>query len=124
MVDFLYKDKIQSKNYLGRPKRWREYRRGSIVLVGPDTGESDRSQFDNADDFDGFTETSGNLQDAGANAYGSLFQVFTRQVQAVYNSQTPTGFSAAVAGLTVTITVTDATGRQWTLVRFVPQPVS
>ena len=37
----------------------------SALNAGPDVGETDRIMFDNADDYDGYVETSGNIVDAG-----------------------------------------------------------
>ncbi|MEX0775629.1 MAG: prepilin-type N-terminal cleavage/methylation domain-containing protein [Phycisphaeraceae bacterium] len=96
---------------------------GGGAVAGPDAGESSRALFDNADDFHNFSEAAGALRDHAAVLYPTIFQTYSRQVTAVYGSVTVTGFSAAVPGLTVTVTVTDARGQQWSVVRFVPQPL-
>ena len=92
--------------------------------AGPDTGESNRSRFDNADDFEGFSESIGSVVDAAGNAYGKLFQRFGRSVAAKYGQQTVSGFADPIDGLAVTVTVTDDRGLTWTLSRFIAEPAS
>ena len=96
---------------------------GSTTL-GPEAGETTRDDFDNADDFHGFSESAGNVADVSGTAYGSLFDLFSRDVAMSYGSETVTGFSAAIDGLTVTVTVTDTRGQTWTVTRFIREPVS
>ena len=89
---------------------------------GPDAGETSRALFDNMDDFDNYTEAAGTLTDAAGVAYPAQFGQFSRSVDAVYENLTITGFSAAVVGLTVTVTVQDAQGQAWTVKRFMAEP--
>ncbi|MCC6579851.1 MAG: prepilin-type N-terminal cleavage/methylation domain-containing protein [Phycisphaeraceae bacterium] len=95
-----------------------------VVTPGPDAGEINRSLYDNADDFHGFTEASGALNDAANSLYPAPYQTFSRGVTCAYGTMTVTGFDTPVTGLTVTVTVTDAAGRQWQLTRFVQEPAA
>lgn len=106
-------EEIQSKEY--------EDPQGAVT-AGPDSGETTRALYDNADDYHGFTETQGNCADAAAVAYGGNFVRFSRSATATYGSITVTGLGAAITGLTVTVTVTDHRGMTWTSTRFIPQP--
>ena len=90
---------------------------------GPEAGENNRADFDNLDDFHGYSEAAGLLADAGGVLYGADFQAFSRAVTAAYGTVTVDAFGRTFNGLTVTITVTDANGRVWTLSRFVPEPI-
>jgi hypothetical protein len=92
------------------------------TTLGAESGESNRTLFDNCDDFSGFTETAPNIADLTNTAYGAPFDVFARSVTCAYGSETVTGFSAAIDGMTVTVTVTDDRGQQWAITRFIPEP--
>lgn len=85
--------------------------------------EFSRSAFDDADDYDGFQEAAGALQDAAGVAYAAPYQRFDRSVAVTPQTLNIPGFGGAVAGLNVVVTVTDA-GRAWTLTRFIPEPVA
>lgn len=90
--------------------------------AGPDTGETSRTLFDNADDYHGYTEAiDDDIADASGVAYPAAFQDFARSVTCVYGTA-DSGLGDPVTGLTVTITVTDATSRTWTSSRFIPEP--
>jgi MSHA pilin protein MshD len=90
--------------------------------AGPESGETSRSLYDNADDYHGFTETAGNLKDAAGTAYPADYQVFSRSVTAAYGSQTVTGLGSAISGLTISVTVTDGKGGSWSVTRFLSDP--
>ena len=92
------------------------------ILPGPDAGESGRSDFDAADDFDGFSESAGSLADAEGTLLPEAYQRFRRSVTAVYESRTVSGFSNPITGLTVQVTVQNQRGTTWTLTRFIPEP--
>ncbi|MCZ6652534.1 MAG: prepilin-type N-terminal cleavage/methylation domain-containing protein [Planctomycetota bacterium] len=92
------------------------------VIAGPDAGESGRSDFDAADDFHGFSEAAAALADAQGTLLPDAHQLFSRSATAVYESRTVTGFSAAIPGLTIQVTVQDQRGTTWTLTRFITEP--
>lgn len=96
---------------------------GAAATPGPDAGESDRSDFDNCDDFDGYSEEQGEVTDADGVAYPSAFAPFSRSVTAVYETMNFTTMGGSIDGLTVTVTVTDARGRTWQAIRFIPEPI-
>lgn len=94
----------------------------AAVALGPDSGETGRSLFDNMDDYHGFSQTQENLTDAAGAAYPPTYQKFSRSVTMVYESRTLTGLSQAVSGLRMVVTVTDQRGGSWAVTRFVPAP--
>lgn len=89
--------------------------------AGPDAGESDRGDFDNADDYHGYSEDPDNIVDAALVAYPDKFQTFSRAVTCVYGTA-DSGLGDPVDGLTATVTVTDTAGRTWVASRFIPEP--
>lgn len=90
--------------------------------AGPDAGETGRDLFDNADDFDGFSETAGNVVDADGASYGDAFDSFGRAATASYGTVTVNDLSGPVTGLTVVVTVTDDRGMTWVATTFMPEP--
>ena len=90
--------------------------------AGPDAGETGRDLFDNADDFDGFSETAGNVVDVDGTSYGDAFDPFARAATATYGTVTVNDLSGPVTGLTVAVTVTDDRGMTWTATQFMPEP--
>lgn len=90
---------------------------------GPEADELSVSDFDNADDFHGYSEQAGEVMDAAGVAYPVEYQLFSREVTAQYDSHTVPGLGAPIAGLTVAVTVRDKTGRTWSLTHFFPEPV-
>jgi len=91
------------------------------LTIGPDAGESNRQAFDNCDDFDGYTEDLGEVADAEGVAYSSDYAAFSRTIDATYGSVNIAALGGAVAGLTVTVTVTDERGRSWQAIRFIAE---
>lgn len=91
-------------------------------------GEVGRANFDNLEDFDGFSEAPGAVNDAGGTAYDAPFQTFSRSVSVVPanggSGISVTGFGNPLPGLLVTVTVHDAAGVTWTVTRFRAQPPS
>jgi MSHA pilin protein MshD len=85
-------------------------------------GETGRANFDDLDDYNGYTD-SGALTDFAGTAYPSAYHDFSRAVTVIAGSQDVSEFGAAIDGLNVTVTVTDAGGQTWTLQQFVPEPV-
>ena len=94
------------------------------TTIGPDAGEGARSTFDNADDYHGYSESAGAAVDQAGSAYPTRYDVFSRSVSVVSASETVTGFSQAIVGITVTVTVQDDHGRSWVLSRFIAEPVT
>jgi Tfp pilus assembly protein PilV len=91
-------------------------------VAGPESGENDRADFDNADDFHGFEEEASEIADQAGELYPDLYQGFSRSVTAAYGQMTHEGFEDPVPGLTVTVTTTEGTGREWVISRFIAQP--
>lgn len=89
--------------------------------LGPEVDETNRSSFDNTDDFHGYTETAGGLADFTGNLYDAQAQGFDRAVNITATSESISEFSTSITGLTVTVTVTDLGGRAWSVARFVPE---
>lgn len=94
-----------------------------LPYTDPNGGtEVGRANYDNLQDFNGFSETTGTLKDAAGVAYDSAFQGFSRTVSVVPDTITVTGFGNPLPGLTTTVTVQDAGGASWVLTRFRAQP--
>ena len=95
---------------------------GGENVLGPEAGESARGAFDNSDDYHGYSDAAGELVDAQDSAYPQTYQVFSRSVTMTAGSVVLGSFVESVGGLNVTVTVTDQTGRQWQVQRFIPNP--
>ena len=100
-----------------------------LAYTDPDgTGEVGRANYDDLQDFNGFTEAASSLKDAPGIAYDTPFQGFSRSVSVVpANGGTGisvTGLGDPLVGLTITVTVQDAAGSTWTLTRFRAEPTS
>ena len=98
-----------------------------LAYTDPDgPGEVGRGNFDNLQDFDGFSETAGTLTAADGTTLGAPFQGFARSVSVAPANAgsgiSVTGFGSPLLGLTVTVTVTDVAGTTWVLTRFRAQP--
>lgn len=93
------------------------------TTLGPDAGESARSSFDNMDDYHGYTEAAGAVVDASGTGFGATHSKFSRNVSITAQSLQPSGFTAAIPGLRIVVTVT-AGSRTWQVTRFVPEPAS
>ncbi len=95
---------------------------GSTTL-GPESNETTRAAYDNADDYHGYPassaiETATTLTDLHGVAYPAIYQGFTRTVACQYTSQNVPSLGGTVEGLLITVTVRDAKNRTWTLSRF------
>lgn len=88
---------------------------------GPEVAETTRSSFDNTDDFHGYTEVAGGATDFSGTVYGGDDQVFGRNVTMAVSTEYVAGLGTTIPGLTVTVAVTDPTGRSWAITRFVPE---
>ena len=93
-------------------------------VVGPEAGEAARDDFDNLDDYHGYSQAAGAIVNLNDASYPDAFQGFTRSIAVVYGTVSVPTFGGDLNGLTITITVTDADGRQWTLDRWVPEPIA
>tara|TARA_R110002111_G_scaffold87722_4_gene137178 strand:- start:375 stop:884 length:510 start_codon:yes stop_codon:yes gene_type:complete len=94
------------------------------LTAGPDAGESSRDLFDAADDYDGFTEAVGAVEDQSGTALPELYQSFGRSVTADFTTENFPDLGGDHDGLTVTVTVTDTYDRTWTVSRFIQGPAS
>jgi len=95
---------------------------GTAAALGPDSGESSRSLFDNCDDYHGSSETANLIKDQSGSLLPTEYQAFTRSVTCSTGSTTIGGVGT-VSGLTVVVTVTSTKGAgTWTLTRFIPDP--
>ncbi len=90
--------------------------------LGPDTGETLRGDFDNVDDFHGFTESAGNVADAAGLTYEESYQVFSRSVSIQSSSTTVPAFVDPIEGLSITVSVQDSLGASWSLQTFCAKP--
>jgi MSHA pilin protein MshD len=96
---------------------------GGGVTIGPDDGETTRQDFDDIDDYHGFSEAADALADAEGNLYADLYQRFNRRVTVTADDVDVAAFGASQPGLTITVTVQEGDdGRAWTVSRFVPEP--
>jgi len=91
---------------------------------GPEPGESNRTLFDNLDDFHGYSEAPGNLTDATTTAYPSPFQGFARSVTCSTASVNVPDLGTTIDGLQITVTVSSSGAPVVTLTRFVAQPTT
>lgn len=72
----------------------------------------------------GYSEPAGAIKDPAGNLYPAEYQVFTRSLTAVNTTTNVAALGGTINGLMVTATVTNSSGRQWTLTRFIAQPPS
>jgi hypothetical protein len=89
---------------------------------GPETGETTRADFDNADDYHDYLEDAGTLRDAQGVAYPDEYQGFFRRVIVVASTQTVAGLDD-IDGVVVRVRVNDVAGTnpEATIVRFIPE---
>lgn len=92
--------------------------------IGPEGDESGRSDFDNVDDYHGYSESAGGLVDHAASAYPTAYQVFNRSVAIVALTNSVAALGGDHTGVQVTVTVSEPNGRTWVVTRFVPEPAS
>lgn len=98
------------------------------LTLGPDTGESDRDDFDNLDDYHGFSESAGAIADHAGTLYPTPYQRYERAITVQAETVTIAALGGDHTGLRVTVTVTEpaesaggTAGRSWTVTRFVPE---
>jgi type II secretory pathway pseudopilin PulG len=75
------------------------------TTIGPDSGETTRSTFDNIDDYHNYTDGPAGITDLAGNAYPDVYQTFTRTVTMTAVSMTPSGWGRTMSGLLITVTV-------------------
>ena len=91
---------------------------------GPDDGEVAFGDFDNIDDFHGYSQPAELLSDIAGNPYPAEYHTFSRRVDISYISKTVGDLGGTLYGVRVTVTVEDKDGWEFMLNRFVPTPVS
>ncbi len=96
---------------------------GGEINLGPDLDELTRNLFDNIDDYNGFTldtlkDEPDVITDIAGNVLPNAYQNYSINITTQYTTVT---LFNPVAGISVTVTVTDKTGRTWTATRFVPE---
>jgi len=75
------------------------------------------------EDFDGFAEAPGALEDFSGDLLESGDQVFARSVGVTHATQSLAGLDGiARAGVLVEITVDAPDGQRWVITRFIPEP--
>lgn len=92
------------------------------VGFGPDAGESARADYDNIDDYHEYTEAAGALADHAGVAYPTTYQSLTREATVVAVTNSVAELGGDHAGVQITVTVSEANGRSWSVERFVPEP--
>jgi Tfp pilus assembly protein PilV len=80
---------------------------GTSCHLGPESGETDRTKYDSADDYNTYHDTTSSLKNLSGNAVGfDASSVYTRDVTVQYRT-TPSGTSAASGDFgVVTVSVT------------------
>lgn len=89
---------------------------------GPEAGESNRTLFDNVDDYHGYAESAGSAVDAAGIAYPSEYAPLARSVSVTATTLEVPGFSTGVVGVTVTVSVTSEGRNLASGTRFVAAP--
>lgn len=89
---------------------------------GPDTGETGRTDFDNVDDYQGYSESAGALADHAGAVYPNAYQSLERSVSIVSVTNSVADLGGDHTGLQVTVSVNEPGGRVWSVERFVPEP--
>jgi hypothetical protein len=91
-------------------------------VFGPEPTEASRADFDDCDDYNGYTEALGEARNAAGQLYPENQNVFQRRVSVVAETRTIAALSASVPGLRVSVEVEDKHGQRWQYTRFIPQP--
>ncbi|MEM9251030.1 MAG: prepilin-type N-terminal cleavage/methylation domain-containing protein [Planctomycetota bacterium] len=92
--------------------------------VGPESGESGYTAFDNVDDYHGYSETPGNLIDVAGAALPGVYQTYTRSVQVAAETIDVAALGGAHEGMRITVTVTMPDGRLLSVKRWVASEAS
>jgi len=91
---------------------------------GPDDGEVSFADYDNIDDFHGYSQPAELLTDIAGNPYPAAYHTFSRTVDIRYVTKNFAGLGGTVYGVKVRVYVEDKDGWTFLLNRFVPAPVS
>jgi hypothetical protein len=91
---------------------------------GPDEEEVAFKDFDNIDDFHGYSQSAALLSDIAGNPYPPAYHTFSRRVDITYISKTYGNLGGTLYGVRVRVYVEDKDGGEFILNRFVPAPVS
>ncbi|MEM6552777.1 MAG: prepilin-type N-terminal cleavage/methylation domain-containing protein [Planctomycetota bacterium] len=92
------------------------------TTIGPDSGESNRTDFDALDDYHGWSQAANSITDPASVNYPTTFQALQRSVTVVDRTVTIASLGGDHTGRVVTVTVTDPGGRTVILERFIAQP--
>lgn len=99
----------------------REYREPvSAPVFGPEFGET-RAQYDDIDDYRGFSESRGDVENFAGIKYPQHDQRFTRSVSVTAGAVHVAELSQNVNGLTVVVTLRSEGGESWQFTRFIPE---
>ena len=90
-------------------------------VLGPDTGESDRADFDDIDDYDGYAEAAGSVLLLDGSNHEASAQVYSRSVTVEASAVNFTDFGSVVNGKTIMVTVTYPDGKTYEITRFVKE---
>lgn len=89
------------------------------LLLGPDTGEASRGDFDDIDDYANLTEAQENIYKFDGTLHDASLQKYSRSVGVTSSSMTVDDLGTTVNGKLVVVTVSISDGRQYQLSRFV-----
>jgi len=89
---------------------------------GPETGENARCDYNDVDDYNGYSEPAGQLTDCTGRIYGPEHQVFSRSVSVTASEPLVSQLGCSIRGLNVTVTIRHQNGEQWQFTRFIPEP--
>jgi len=91
--------------------------------LGPDPGETERTEFDDVDDFHGYTASAGSLQDAFENDLPDIYQQLSYRVEVTAFSQIMTGLSSdtPINGKQISVIVTATNSQEWTISRVITE---
>jgi len=90
---------------------------------GPEDGEDAYTDFDNLDDYHGYSEDAGELIDPAGNAWPDAYQACARAVTVADETINVAALGGNHPGQTVTVTVTMPDGRTITVRRWVASEV-
>jgi len=90
--------------------------------IGPDAGESGRSDYDNIDDYHGYALAAGAIVDMTGALQPTGYQGFDLAVAVQAETVSLAAMGGDQTGLRVTVMVSEPNGgRDWVVTRFVPE---